>query len=421
MPAALVSRWASTTIPRSTASPARSARARFGRTPTPRPPGRHRAPPPDSRPPRPRSRSPSRPDGTWTPCASCSGANHAAQLIAEDACQGKASGATTWTSRPRWANEAATSRPMKLAPTTTAPRFAAARRERPAVLDMLRRAWTCGQRSAGNRPTAPVPRRSPSTARHTEVCDRREGRRAAPGRPAPPRERVDDEIDPLIAINPGGRSGIQSSDAVPARKSFERLGRSARRRRLGAHHREGTVVSLAPQHVGRGQSRGAPTDDHHGGRRRAQPGRPRLREALPHEHAIADLLDAKAARRWRPEPRGDSSGIWEKLLKAGHRYGHRMRVADDETVGERTVVVRTERADRDDAVAPANQQHIVVTHLAGKAAALGYPSPGVSAREVRRNRSRWRQARRAPDRVTAAPSRAPGSVSRSHDPSKARR
>ena len=69
-----------------------------------------------------------RPGGTSTPCASCSWRMKRPTSGPITRSSGWLSGATTWTASPRARSEAATSRPMKLAPTTTT-----ASRRRPAA------------------------------------------------------------------------------------------------------------------------------------------------------------------------------------------------------------------------------------------------------------------------------------------------
>ena len=122
-PGALVSRYSSTTTPRSTVEArllgerdARAARRRRARR------GRRRAS---------RRRSASTvasvdagavsPRWNATPCSSCSAADEAARARGRARARAaRCSGATTCTSRPRARSDAATSSPMKLAPTTTA-------------------------------------------------------------------------------------------------------------------------------------------------------------------------------------------------------------------------------------------------------------------------------------------------------------
>ena len=136
MPGALVSRYSSTSTPRSIARPACSASASRGRTPMPT----------TTRSAVERATALQRdlarvdrgrrvlPRWNTTPCSSCRPRTKSPSSGPSTRSSGRFSGATTCTSMPRARSEAATSRPMKLAPMTTARRAVAAPRDdRPAV------------------------------------------------------------------------------------------------------------------------------------------------------------------------------------------------------------------------------------------------------------------------------------------------
>ena len=121
MSGALVARKASTARPRSILRPAFSASSRRGRTPTPMTTRSASSVPPLFS----VAFLPSMPatvSSRWktTPCSSCKARTKSPIPGPRMRSIGRFSGATTWTSRPRWRSDAATSSPMKLAPITRA-------------------------------------------------------------------------------------------------------------------------------------------------------------------------------------------------------------------------------------------------------------------------------------------------------------
>ena len=200
---------------------------------------------------------------------------------------GTLSGATTSTSMPRARSDAATSSPMKLAPTTTT-RFAEAERATIALLSAkVRRYSTClevapGMTSCtGSAPVAissePYPRLPPSASvtRFVPQVERGDAR-------------VEEQVD----------AGARRTDSGPERNPFflrragevvlGEVGPVARRGIVGTDHGEWAIVALTPQHVGRRESRRTAAHDHdrfgcppHGRPCRAP------RELLPHEEPIA--------------------------------------------------------------------------------------------------------------------------------------
>ncbi len=129
---------------------------------------------------------------------------------------GTTSGATTWTSSPRARSDAATSMPMKLAPTTTARRARVARSMIARLSVSVRNVSTCGWSppgSAGRTGSAPVA--SSSASQSTSRPSARVSLCFA-GSMATTRALSASAIF-CSPKNAGGRSGIHSSGALPAR------------------------------------------------------------------------------------------------------------------------------------------------------------------------------------------------------------
>ena len=221
-PGALVRRRSSTTTPRSTCRPAaaRQLERRLDAD-AERPPGRRS----DVR------RCPSsvtasgsiaaavRPRWKRTPCSSCTRAKNAAQLRAQRPLERHAPRARPRAPRqPRARSDAATSMPMKLAPTTTARLARVARRDdRAAVGQRAQRVARAACRRPGSASrigSAPVASSSASQATLAPVGERsacaRSGSIAVTRAPS---------ISAIFCSpkNAGGRSGIHSSGALPAR------------------------------------------------------------------------------------------------------------------------------------------------------------------------------------------------------------
>ncbi len=214
------------------------------------------------------------------------------------------SGATTCTASPRARSDAATSRPMKLAPTTTT---------------RLRRAppwrqWrgcprTCAGSGSANRrrpgcPGGQGPHRSRSVERRTHTSCRSRARPASVRhRATTPAHSARDRSAARCSTR-GIAAESSPRRRVPARKSFDRFGRSFGRKSSALIMRQRTVVPFPAQHVRGGQAGGASTDDHHRSRRRgATRGRRRGASGsascllLPDVDRVADTLDAPAGDR----------------------------------------------------------------------------------------------------------------------------
>src|SRR5262249_41970181 len=69
--------------------------------------------------------------------------------------------------------------------------------------------------------------------------------------------------------------------------------------------------------------------------------------------------------------------------EAGMVPGASHGVADNQSVGERAAVMRTSRADREQFVAMAREQHGVVAHMPAHHAAIGNVTNGHAAGEIR--------------------------------------
>ena len=96
------------------------------------------------------ARRPCPPRWKTTPCSSCRLRTKSPSCGPSTRSIGRLSGATTCTSMPRARSDAATSRPMKLAPITTARRAVAARAMMARQSPSVRSVCTCGRSMPGN-------------------------------------------------------------------------------------------------------------------------------------------------------------------------------------------------------------------------------------------------------------------------------
>jgi hypothetical protein len=153
---------------------------------------------------------------------------------------------------------------------------------------------------------------------------------------------------------------------VPARKSFGQIRPIHGRILVGAHHPQASVEAFAAQHVRRSKSRGATTDDDD----RARPagdasGRSltiRVGDFLAHEHHVADTIDLPPRDRVQ---RGRPHRFTGPQAETGVMPRTPHRIADDESVFERAVIVRAVRADRKALLTSPNDDDLVVSNVAG--------------------------------------------------------
>jgi hypothetical protein len=141
----------------------------------------------------------------------------------------------------------------------------------------------------------------------------------------------------------------------------------ARRRVVGTDDRHRPVVPLAAQRVGGGQARAAaPHDDH----RLRPPGggfRRRSGEFLAHGDPAVRALHLPAGdwiERWRSKRRASAKTEACVMPRTANR------IADDQSIGQRTVIVSTERPHRKDFMPDACQKHFRLADPPEHAAAL---------------------------------------------------
>jgi len=139
-----------------------------------------------------------------------------------------------------------------------------------------------------------------------------------------------------------------------------------------AQHHDAAAELLAPQHLGSRKAGSAPADDDDPVRCRA--GRPlarlalRLRLLRAHENLAVALLDRPA--RERGQGRG-AHRFPGPQVETGMMPGAADRVADNEPIHQRTVVVRAVGADREHLRPTPHQQNLLVADMAGQLAAIG--------------------------------------------------
>ena len=175
-----------------------------------------------------------------------------------------------------------------------------------------------------------------------------------------------------------GRSGIHSSGAVPARKSFERLGRSTGGR-VGAQNRDLAGEPLATEHLGRRMPRRATADDDDRAgvcRRRAR--RRRAWLLAEHDEAIAARLDVPASDRTKRRRLRFARAQVEARVVPGTVH----RLAVEKAVGERPAVVRAGGADCKDLFASSHQQDGLARCMPEEHRAVAEVARGDAAREV---------------------------------------
>src|SRR5262249_15944062 len=140
--------------------------------------------------------------------------------------------------------------------------------------------------------------------------------------------------------------------------------------------------AVAPKHVRGRQAGGAAADDDDRARTLACAGSSRRRgfgQLLAHERHVALPLDAPAGDRIeRRRPQRVAAAKAETGVVPGTTHG----VADDESFGEWTVIVRAVRADGEELAAGARDHDILVTDPAEQRSAVGKSTDRDSLREI---------------------------------------
>src|SRR5688572_23958856 len=179
--------------------------------------------------------------------------------------------------------------------------------------------------------------------------------RAAPERPAPPA---------------GARCGVRAAPSAAAAGYASAAARLSAAR-VGAEHREGTVVSSTAKHVGGGQAGAAASDDDDGRGRachaRGARARGVHRQLLSDVRLVANPLDTPAGNRIegrRAERLTGSQAEAGMVPRASHR------VADDQAFDEWAVIVSAGRADGEEAITLAHQDRLLLADASEDLAAV---------------------------------------------------
>ena len=144
-----------------------------------------------------------------------------------------------------------------------------------------------------------------------------------------------------------------------------------RRRVVAAEHRDGVLVALPAQHLGRRESGRAAADNDDAVRRcRCLAARPRfgLLHLLAHRDGVALPLDLPAGDRAQRRRVQRLAGA---QIEAGVMPRAAHRAVRDDALGERPVIVRALRPDREHLRALPHQQHGFVADMSEQEAAVG--------------------------------------------------
>ena len=157
-----------------------------------------------------------------------------------------------------------------------------------------------------------------------------------------------------------------------------------RRRVVAAQHDDAALVFLPAQHLGRGESRRAPADDHNllwliwlvplCARLPL-----RLSALLAHDDLSVALFDRPRidrTERWRAQ------GLASAKIEAGVMPWTPNRVADNEPLRQRAVIVGALSADSEHVCAAAHKQHRFISHVADQLAAIRKFGGGDSERQI---------------------------------------
>ena len=163
---------------------------------------------------------------------------------------------------------------------------------------------------------------------------------------------------------------------------MDRLGRSTGGAVVAAQHDDAALKTPPPKHLGGGEAGRAAADDDDPVRRvstAAATLRLALGALLAHENPAVPLLDLPAVERIEGRR---VQGLAGAKVEAGVVPGTAHRVADDEPVGERAVIVGAMGADREDLGAAAHQQHLLLADMAEQLAAVIEFGKGNSLPEI---------------------------------------
>ncbi len=150
---------------------------------------------------------------------------------------------------------------------------------------------------------------------------------------------------------------------LPRQIVLREVGTVDRRIGIGADHCHGALVPFPSEHVGGGEAGGAATNDDH--RRWHLPGLrlsqrpPGLRQSLPHEHHRILAFHAPTPnriKRWSAQGFTCSQAETRVMQRTAHGVIH------DQSVDERTVIVRAAGANSKPVIARPREQDIVVSH-----------------------------------------------------------
>ena len=234
-----------------------------------------------------------------TPCSSCRARTKSPIPGPRMRSIGRFSGATTWTSMPRWRSEAATSSPMKLAPITRARLADLACSMIARLSARLRSVWTCDGRRAGNgqahrlragRQQQPVVGDLAAVRQHHFVRARIDARDIG----------LEAQVDAVVRVEVVAAQRDPFLGRVAGEIILGEVRTIDRRGIVVAQHDDAALVLLAPQHLGRREAGRAAAHDHDLVRRlAAQLGRGlrRRRPLLLDEDLAVALLDRPAVDR----------------------------------------------------------------------------------------------------------------------------
>src|SRR5262249_2630372 len=148
---------------------------------------------------------------------------------------------------------------------------------------------------------------------------------------------------------------------------------------VGADDGERIFVAEAAQHFGGGEACSASTDDDNGGRIRGERLQSGLSELLADEDFVADFFGTPAGN---PIERGSSDGFTGAEIEAGVMPRAAHGIANDQTFGERAVVVAALRAYCEEVVAAAGEDGVFAVDLTEEDGIVGDGGEGSALLQV---------------------------------------
>ena len=247
---------------------------------------------------------------------------------------GIAPGATTCTSTPRARSEAATSRPMKLAPITTARRAAEASVDEGAAIGAGPQIVDVRQVVAGAQPHGLRAGRQQQGVIGVSgpVSEFDVARRRCR---CPPTRASSFSSMSWRPVELGRAQRIGAVRRCPGEKALRQVGTVAGRRGVGAQHRQAPGIAFAPERFGRRLAGGAAADDHDrvgqagAGRQRAARGG---RAPRANAHEAVGLLHVEAGDRCQG---GRAERLAGAQAEAGVVPGTANGVAHQESINQR--------------------------------------------------------------------------------------